>query len=117
LEYSEVISLKENKIPQLTGKIADDIRSGYTGGSCEVYIPQSKPDKTMKCYDVNALYPSQMLEQLMPVGVPTYFEGDIRKVEPEAFGFFFCKIIAPDDILHPILQTRVNKTTLSPIGV
>ena len=39
--------MKENKIPQLTGKIANDIRSGYTGGSCEVYITkfESKDNK------------------------------------------------------------------------
>jgi DNA polymerase type B, organellar and viral len=56
----------------------------------------------------------------MPIGVPTYFNGDIRKIDENAFGFFYCKIKAPDDILHPILQTHVktkNGTrTISPIG-
>jgi hypothetical protein len=56
----------------------------------------------------------------MPVGIPLYFEGDITKVEADAFGFFYCKIVAPDNIKHPILQTHVKTDngirTISPIG-
>jgi len=56
----------------------------------------------------------------MPVGTPTYFEGDIRKIDSKAFGFFYCEIIAPDNIDHPIIQTHVKTTngirTISPIG-
>jgi len=44
----------------------------------------------------------------MPVGKPTYFEGDIRKVEPKAFGFFYCKISSPNNLLHPLLQRRIK---------
>ena len=110
----------ENRLPQLSGKIAENIRQGYTGGSCEVYIPQSIPGVKINCLDVNALYPSQMKLQLMPVGVPTFFKGDITTVDRKAFGFFYCKIIAPDDILHPILQTHVKTKggirTIAPIG-
>jgi hypothetical protein len=112
--------MEENLIPQLTGKIADDIRSGYTGGSVDMFIPKSKNNKNINCYDVNSLYPSQMHKQLMPIGKPTYFRGDIRKIDPNAFGFFHCKIIAPDDIKHPILQTHVKINngirTMAPIG-
>jgi hypothetical protein len=115
--------MKEENIPQLSDKIAEDIRQGYTGGSCDVFIPKSKPGIKVKCYDVNSLYPSQMESQLMPVGAPTYFKGDILKIDPDAFGFFYCKInkiIAPEDIMHPILQTHVKTAagvrTVSPIG-
>lgn len=56
----------------------------------------------------------------MPVGFPTYFEGDIFNIDKDAFGFFYCKIIAPENILHPILQTHVKTNhgtrTISPIG-
>jgi len=107
----------ENKIPQITGQVAKNIRSGYTGGAVDMYIPQGVK---IKAYDVNSLYPSQMHSQLMPVGFPTYFNGDILKLDANAFGFFYCKIIAPDDILHPILQTHVKTNngtrTVSPIG-
>jgi hypothetical protein len=112
--------MEENLIPQLSGKIAENIRKGYTGGAVDMYIPESKPGKPIYCYDVNSLYPSQMQSQLMPVGTPSYFEGNIRKIDQNAFGFFHCKIIAPDDILHPILQKHVKTAngirTLSPIG-
>jgi hypothetical protein len=112
--------MEENLIPQVSGKIARDIRSGYTGGSVDVFIPESKPHIKIKCYDVNSLYPSQMQSQLIPVGNPTYFSGDITKINVDAFGFFYCKIIAPDDIKHPILQTHVKTNngtrTVSPIG-
>lgn len=112
--------MKKKNIPRLNGKIADDIRKGYTGGAVDMYIPESKPGVEIKCYDVNALYPSQMESQLMPVGSATFFQGDIRKINNNAFGFFYCHIIAPDDILHPILQTRVKingvTKTIAPIG-
>lgn len=112
--------MSENNIPQLSGKIAKDIRSGYTGGSCDVFIPQSKPGVKIKCLDVNSLYPSQMKTKLMPVGTPTYFKGDITAINPDALGFFYCRIIAPDNITHPILQTHVKTKngirTISPIG-
>jgi DNA polymerase type B, organellar and viral len=112
--------MKQSNIPRLIGKIADDIRKGYTGGAVDMYIPESKSGVDIKCYDVNSLYPSQMQSQLMPVGSPTFFQGDIRKINSNAFGFFYCEIIAPDDITHPIIQTHVktkNGTrTISPIG-
>jgi hypothetical protein len=112
--------MDEENIPQLSGKIANDIRSGYTGGAVDMYIPEPPKGVKIKSLDVNSLYPSQMATQKMPIGVPTYFNGNIRKIDENAFGFFYCKIKAPDDILHPILQTHVktkNGTrTISPIG-
>jgi hypothetical protein len=112
--------MKEENIPQLSGKISDDIRSGYTGGSVDVFIPESKPGKNIYCYDVNSLYPYQMQSKDLPVGQPSRFNGDILKINPDAFGFFYCKVIAPDNIKHPILQTHVNTgngiRTISPIG-
>jgi len=116
--------MKDKNIPKLSGKIAKDIRNGYTGGSCDMYIPKfdniNNPEIKMKCFDVNALYPSQMHSQMMPVGTPKYFEGDIRKIDPSAFGFFYCEIVAPDDIKHPIIQTHVKTNngtrTIAPLG-
>jgi hypothetical protein len=112
--------MKDNLIAQLTGKIAKDIRQGYTGGAVDMYIPKSKIGIKVKGYDVNSLYPSQMLSKFLPTGFPNYFEGNIFLINPEAFGFFYCKITAPDNILHPILQTRVKingvTKTIAPIG-
>jgi hypothetical protein len=112
--------MNEENIPQLSGKIANDIRQSYTGGAVDVYIPESKPGIKMNCYDVNSLYPYTMDSFEAPIGTPVYFEGDITLVNIEAFGFFYCKIEAPDNILHPILQTHVKTDggirTIAPIG-
>jgi hypothetical protein len=110
----------ENTIPQISGEVAKNIRSGYTGGAVDMYIPEPPKDVKINAFDVNSLYPSQMQSQLMPIGMPTYFNGNILKINENAFGFFYCKIIAPDDIKHPILQTRVKVNgitkTIAPIG-
>jgi hypothetical protein len=61
-----------------------------------------------------------MFNKELPVGNPTYFKGNILEIDQNAFGFFYCKIKAPDNILHPILQTHVKTPsgirTISPIG-
>ena len=112
--------LVENLIPQLSGRIAADIRDGYTGGAVDMYIPKNKVGTKIYCYDVNALYPSQMFNRMMPVGTPIYFKGNIRAQNAQAFGFFYCKITAPENIKHPILQTHVKTDsgirTISPLG-
>ena len=70
-----------------------------------------------------------MLTNDYPIGNPTFFEGNIflhhqtpRQTIPKdkPFGFFYCKIIAPRDLKHPILQihhkTKAGIRTISPIG-
>jgi hypothetical protein len=53
-------------------------------------------------------------------GKPVQFFGNIRNVDPNAFGFFFCKIIAPDNLKHPIIQTHVKTKagirSIAPLG-
>jgi hypothetical protein len=49
-----------------------------------------------------------MANMLMPIGLPLSFIGDIRQVEPEAYGFFYCKITSPNYLEHPILQRRIK---------
>jgi DNA polymerase elongation subunit (family B) len=112
--------MKEETIPQLSGQIAKDIRMSYTGGACDMYIPKAEKDTTIYAYDVNSLYPSVMRNNAMPIGNPTFFKGDIRKIDFKAFGFFFCNITAPENLLHPIIQTHVKTNngirTIAPLG-
>jgi len=112
--------IPENTIPQISGQIANDIRQGYTGGSVEMYIPENKEGTKVYGSDVNALYPFTMDEFDMPIGKPILFEGDIRIVDPEAFGFFYCNIIAPDNLDHPIIQTHIKTDagirSVAPLG-
>jgi hypothetical protein len=85
-----------------------------------MYIP--RPPKEIKIfgYDVNSLYPFVMKEFDMPTGKPVFFQGDIRKVDENAFGFFYCKIISPDNLKHPILQTHIKTKSglrsVAPLG-
>lgn len=112
--------INKDTIPQLSGQIAKDIRDSYTGGAVDMYIP--RPPKGVKIfgYDVNALYPYVMKEYDMPTGKPVLFQGNIRAIDPNAFGFFYCKIIAPNNLKHPILQTHVKTKsgyrTMAPLG-
>jgi hypothetical protein len=111
--------LKNYKIPLIDGKIYKDIKLSYTGGACDVYKPFGKQ---VYCYDVNSLYSSIMENALMPVGSPTYFEGDISKIEKDPFGFFEVEITAPTDINVPLLQKKIElskglgERTIAPVG-
>src|SRR5580693_2235467 len=100
--------LEIDTIPQLSGQVAKDIRQSYTGGAVDMYIPFNNEDTKVYAYDVNSLYPSVMLE------------GDIRVIDPKAFGFFYCNIIAPNNLEHPILQTHIKTEgglrSVAPLG-
>lgn len=102
------VFLENNTIPQLSGQVGKDIRLSYTGGAVDMYQPENKNNTKLYAYDVNSLYPSIMLEKDMPIGKPILFEGDIRDIDPQAFGFFYCEIIAPDNLMHPIIQTHIK---------
>jgi len=101
----------------LFGKTASDIRLSYTGGSTDMFIPCNSNLELVYGYDINSLYPAVMKDKNFPIGKPTYFEGDIRKYDAEAFGFFHCKVEAPSDLIHPIIQLHVkNKSGISTIA-
>jgi hypothetical protein len=55
----------------------------------------------------------------MPVGDPIeiYFtDPEVVTLEWDRFGFFDAEIIAPDNLIHPILQIHHNNRTISPLG-
>ena len=109
--------MENENIPKLSGNISKDIRESYTGGSTDIFIPKGE---NIKCYDVNSLYPSVMIDQVMPTGKIESFNGNIRKFDKNAFGFFYVKVNCPEDIIHPIIQIK-QKTdngikTISPVG-
>nr|QNH92683.1 hypothetical protein [Wolfiporia cocos] len=101
----------------MVGDIYNDIRSGYTGGATDVYIPYGE---NVFLYDVNSLYPTVMANCPMPVGKPVFFEGNIRNKDKNAFGFFRVKMTTPENLEHPILQTKVQTSdglrTVAPLG-
>jgi hypothetical protein len=112
--------MPKDSIYQLVGEVEQNIRQSYSGGAVDVYIPHNKIGKLSKklyYFDVNSLYPAVMSKLDMPIGKPVAFEGDIRKMEPEAYGFFYCKITTPEYLKHPILQRRIRgKGTVAGLG-
>ena len=111
---------KEEKMHMLSGQVYNDIKKSYTGGAVDMYIPKNPNGKKLYAYDVNSLYPYVMNSCKLPIGSPTYFEGDITKLDPDAFGFFNCKITCPDNLKHPIIQTHIKTKdgirTVAPVG-
>jgi len=124
--------MKKENIANIVGEVYRNIKLSYTGGAVDMYIPKPPLDLKIHAYDVNALYPFVMLSNKYPIGDPIYFEGNIinhyRQLSIEnslysksrPFGFFYCKIIAPKDLKHPILQihhkTKDGIRTISPLG-
>ena len=112
--------MPKNQIYQIGGAVERDIRQSYTGGAVDVYIPHNRKSvdslfsqiktffTTLYYYDVNSLYPFVMSSTAMPIGKPVAFEGNIRKIDPKAYGFFYCKITSPEYLDHPILQRRIK---------
>jgi hypothetical protein len=118
--------MPKDSIYQILGDAEYKIRHSYTGGAVDMYKPHNqiggdissflnkiKDDLSnffvrLYYYDVNSLYPSVMKYYKMPIGKPTQFEGDIFKIDPNAFGFFYCKITSPEYLEHPILQRRIK---------
>ena len=110
--------MPKDSIYQLTGDVEQFIRESYTGGAVDVYIAHNRITsffrnvtaifKKLYYYDVNSLYPFVMANSPMPIGKPVAFEGDIRLVEPNAFGVFYCNITSPGYLKHPILQRKIK---------
>ena len=107
--------MPDNTLYQMLGRVELDIREAYTGGAGDVYLHHNgtggnyyAPREKLYYYDVNSLYPHVMATLEMPVGKPIAFEGDIHKIDLDAYGFFYCKITSPDYLEHPILQRRIK---------
>ena len=110
--------MPEDTIYQLLGNVENNIRQSYTGGAVDVYIPHNRIGDFFKqikgffiklyYYDVNSLYPYVMAYFKMPIGKPIAFDGDIRKIDSNAYGFFYCNISSPKELEHPILQRRIK---------
>lgn len=101
--------LPKDTLYQILGAVEADIREAYTGGAVDLYIPHNcNGAEEVYVYDVNSLYPKIMANLPVPTGKPIAFEGNILDVNPKAYGFFYCNIITPEYLEHPILQRKVK---------
>ena len=111
--------LNNAKIPLINGELYQTLTESYTGGSVDVYKPRPEQKVKVRRYDVNSLYPYVMKQYPMPVGYPTFFEGDITLIEEKPFGFFEVDVRSPI-IKIPLLQLRIKTKsgirTIAPIG-
>jgi hypothetical protein len=62
-----------------------------------------------------------MFEFPSPAGKAKRFSGDIEKYNKDAFGFFYVKVEAPNDLNIPILQKIIKSksggiVTMAPLG-
>lgn len=79
--------------------------------------------KNLFTYDVNSLYPFVMLTNKVPTGEIKFFEGDITLIKSwsEICGFLRVEITAPENLKHPIIQTKLRVgvaglRTVAPLG-
>lgn len=91
--------MNANTISMIYGQDHKIIKLSYTGGSTDMYIPTNEINELIYCYDVNSLYPFVRDNFPLPAGQLTYFKGDILKHETKPFGYFYCKVEAPDNLV------------------
>jgi hypothetical protein len=104
---------EDAKIPITDLALYDKLRSGYTGGAVDVFVPHT--DSKVYCYDINSLYPSVMRDFDFPVGQPRFFEGQPTDFD-NSFGFLRVRVKAPLDLNVPLLQVKHEGRTIAPIG-
>nr|YP_010470457.1 hypothetical protein N4M07_mgp007 [Inonotus hispidus]UVF37945.1 hypothetical protein [Inonotus hispidus] len=128
--------LKDKIIPYLPADLYNILVKSYFGGHVDLYVPESNSKFTVNeikdkikaqntddlevvnSYDINALYPSVMKENLFPTDLIGYFKGDITLMDEYQikFGIYKVKVIAPDDIKHPILPIHQEGKAIYPTG-
>jgi hypothetical protein len=99
-------------IPLISGKIYRDIKKSYHGGHTDVY--QLYSNEEVHSYDYTSMYPSVMLENEMPVGDFSKFEGNPLNCG-ETFeslcnqhAFVKCSIYVDKSLNRPLYQSSVK---------
>jgi hypothetical protein len=111
LKIFRVLFLK-TEIPILKGTEDSFIRKGYFGGHTDYYKAYATK---VKYYDVNSLYPSQMLKDIPHKLIKFYKNMDNIKLD-DFFGFCLCEVTTPKNILKPLLPYKHNNKTIYPTG-
>lgn len=110
--FKKIITLEKFKsyYPVLDSEVDGDIRHAYRGGYTYTNkIFQAKDVGEGLVYDVNSMYPSVMYDELLPFGVPVFFDGKYEY--DEHYPLFIQKIKADlslkDDHI-PTIQCKMN---------
>lgn len=74
--YKSFVPKFRDRFPILPKNVDEDIRLSYRGGFTYVNeIYKEVPIGKGICIDKNSMYPSKMVQQPLPFGVPVFFEG------------------------------------------
>ena len=107
-------NFQTNPIPILTYNIDSFIRNGYYGGGTDVYKAYGE---NLHYYDVNSIYPFAMMNP-MPYNILN--NGKLINLSNRSlqsfFGFAYCKITCPLDMLRPVLPFHKDGKTIYPVG-
>ncbi|EGT34180.1 hypothetical protein CAEBREN_29564 [Caenorhabditis brenneri] len=89
------------------------LQRALVGGRTEVFkLCENNQKKTIRFVDVVSLYPTVMKHYLYPIGIPTNVPPSKIKVpitNPDDLpfrGFLHCKILAPQDLLLPVIGDK-----------
>ncbi|XP_065213964.1 uncharacterized protein LOC135841092 [Planococcus citri] len=104
------------KASNITQQITNPLnpRDAFFGGRTEVFKLKKAVDgvnEKINYIDVCSLYPTVMYYDDYPVGHPTKIYSPANH-DPSWFGFIKCRILAPYDLIIPLLPVKVmmNKT-------
>lgn len=78
--YKDFMPAYRKRFPVLNKAVDADIRLSYRGGF--TYVNEIYKEKTVGkgiCIDKNSMYPSKMVQQPLPYGMPEFFEGEYQK--------------------------------------
>lgn len=104
----------KNNIPSITKKsVYKDIKLAYFGGITEVYKPHGFD---LYYYDVKSLYPYVGLNPMPGLEYSKVEFYKNKSLSDEMFGFFNCKIIAPNNLYLGLLPVRNKSGIYFPTG-
>lgn len=89
--------------------IEDFIRKAYFGGRVEIFRQEGRD---LNCYDFNSLYPSVMLDNEFPIGLP----AETDRFETGYPGFYQAEVDIPSSINIPPLPCLKDGKLIFPVG-
>ncbi|XP_071507356.1 uncharacterized protein [Diadema antillarum] len=90
----------------------DAFYGGRTNASCLFY--ECQMGEKIKYVDFTSLYPSINKYGSYPLGHPQIITHNFKDVS-QYYGLVRCKVLPPQDLLHPVLPCKVNGKLLFPL--
>lgn len=105
-------TMMTEEVWSLNPRVDAFVRQAYFGGRTEIFKPLFTGPGTLKCADVNSLYPTVMREPPkvgeIPQSYPIKFKKYTYEYDPTAMGFFPAEVRVPDDMYVPPLGVAWN---------